>query len=306
MFEISVIICSYNPRRDYLRRVLDALQAQTLPKEEWELLLIDNASKEPLVMGWDLSWHPNARVIREDELGLTPARLRGIKESTGEILVFVDDDNVLASDYLEQVVELGRAWPMLGAWGGQSLPEFEIPPPEWTRRFWGMLALHAFEDDRWSNQGEDAALPRGAGMCVRRFLAVKYAAALATDQHRSQLDRKGSLLVSGGDTDLMFSVCAAGFGTGRIARLRLTHLIPARRLSEDYLAGLCEGMTYSGVWLNALHHKPAPPTRARRFVNWLRALTSGKRERRFRLAAMRGERAAWKALGQTANAIHGK
>jgi hypothetical protein len=48
-----------------LRRVLDALKAQTLPKEQWELLLIDNASKEPLAESWDLSWHPHARHIRE-------------------------------------------------------------------------------------------------------------------------------------------------------------------------------------------------------------------------------------------------
>ena len=45
MISISAIICTHNPRPDYLRRVLDALKAQTLPKEQWELLLIDNASK---------------------------------------------------------------------------------------------------------------------------------------------------------------------------------------------------------------------------------------------------------------------
>ena len=72
---ISVVICSHNPREDYLRRVLAALKAQTLPKEQWELLLIDNASKEPLAGRW-VFWHPYARIIRENQLGLTPARLR--------------------------------------------------------------------------------------------------------------------------------------------------------------------------------------------------------------------------------------
>ena len=95
---IAVIICTHNPRPDYLTRVLDALKAQTLPKEEWELLLVDNASTERLAETWELSWHPRARQIREDELGLTPARLRGIRESGGDCLVFVDDDNVLTTD----------------------------------------------------------------------------------------------------------------------------------------------------------------------------------------------------------------
>src|SRR5271154_1339560 len=98
--EVSVIICTHNPRLHYLRRTLDALAEQTLPKDRWELLLIDNMSREPVSSAWDLSWHPNARHVREEALGLTNARLRGIRESKGEYLVFIDDDNVAAADYL--------------------------------------------------------------------------------------------------------------------------------------------------------------------------------------------------------------
>src|SRR6266487_2314818 len=98
---ISVIICTHNPRPDYLLRVLDALKAQTLPTEQFELLLIDNASTEPLASTWDLSWHPCSRIIRENDVGLTSARLRGIRESLASMLIFVDDDNVLAKDYLK-------------------------------------------------------------------------------------------------------------------------------------------------------------------------------------------------------------
>ena len=55
MQPISVIICSLNPRSDYLRRVLDSLQGQTLPASKWELLLVDNGSDYPLADSWDLS-----------------------------------------------------------------------------------------------------------------------------------------------------------------------------------------------------------------------------------------------------------
>src|SRR5216684_3043522 len=40
MPSVSVIVCTHNPRSDYLRRVLDALQAQTVPMENWELLIV--------------------------------------------------------------------------------------------------------------------------------------------------------------------------------------------------------------------------------------------------------------------------
>ena len=39
----------------------------------------------------------------------------------------------------------------LGAWSGQCLPEFEAPPPEWTRRYWGTLCIREFDKDVWSN-----------------------------------------------------------------------------------------------------------------------------------------------------------
>src|SRR5438552_17857688 len=137
MLAISVIICTHNPRPDYLHRVLKALREQTLPKDQWELLVIDNASERVIAKDWDVSWHPLARHVREDELGLTPARLRGIAEANGEILVFVDDDNVLAQDYLEKVLQVGREYPFLGAWGGAIKGEFEVEPEPWLQPLLG-------------------------------------------------------------------------------------------------------------------------------------------------------------------------
>jgi len=134
VLQASVIICTHNPRPHYLRRVLGALRAQTLPLDQWELLLIDNASERPLTAtDWGLSWHPRARHVREEDLGLAPARLRGIREAAAEMLVFVDDDNLLAPDYLEQALRIKREWPMLGVWGsGVTIPEFEAQPAdEW-------------------------------------------------------------------------------------------------------------------------------------------------------------------------------
>jgi glycosyltransferase involved in cell wall biosynthesis len=79
--QLSVIIYCHNPRIDYLLRVLKALSEQTLLKERWELLLIDNASDQRIAESCTLSWHPNARHVREENLGLTSARLRGIGRS---------------------------------------------------------------------------------------------------------------------------------------------------------------------------------------------------------------------------------
>ena len=254
---VSVIICTHNPRGDYLRRVLDALKTQTLPREQWELLLMDNASAEKLGDIWDLSWHPRGRTIREDEIGLTSARLRGIKESTGELLVFVDDDNVLATDYLANGVRLAAQWPMLGAFGASITGEFEVPPPDWVMPYLECLAIRELDRDYWCNLGGlSPALPCGAGLCVRRQIANDYLQKTGTSAFRKMLGRSGVNLGAGEDSDLAECAVDAGLGTGRFTALKLLHLIPKRRLTEDYIVRLYAGLAASQEMLSFLRPKP--------------------------------------------------
>ncbi|NES18028.1 MAG: glycosyltransferase family 2 protein [Symploca sp. SIO3E6] len=268
-FTISVITCTHNPRGDYLDKVLAALKSQTLPLEQWEFLLIDNASERSLASEIDLSWHPQARHVREDKLGLTPARLRGIEEAKADVLVFVDDDNVLDSDYLEVTLKISKEWPKIGAWGGQIRGEFETAPPDWAKPYLYQLCIRAFEEDKWSNiLHQHETTPCGAGICVRQIVGKKYAELVNNDPIRIALDRKGKLLTSSGDTDLAFTACDLGLGTGQFTSLKLTHLIPTNRLKIEYLIRLHEGLAYSSTMLNYLRGKMPQHT------SWLRVKLS--------------------------------
>ena len=255
----SVIICTHNPKLDYLKRVLQALQNQTLSKDQWELLLIDNASDTVLAEEVDLQWHHKARHIREEQLGLTQARLRGIKESIGEILIFVDDDNILEADFLEVNVNISQEWPMLGVWGGQIVPEFEQAPADWAKPYLILLAVREFDRDKWSNSTiPNESVPCGAGICVRKFVAEKYAEQTLKDEKRAELGRKGKLLTSGEDTDLALTACDLGLGTGQFRSLKLTHIISANRLQENYLLRLVKVFFYSQTLMMALRKQPLP------------------------------------------------
>jgi glycosyltransferase involved in cell wall biosynthesis len=289
---ISVIICTHNPRAEYLNRVLQALSDQSLTKDVWELLLIDNASEKVLSQEVDISWHPQSRYIREDTLGLTPARLRGIQESVAEILVFVDDDNVLDPDYLESVLPIGKDYPLIGAWGGQIRPEFEEQPPEWTREHWEMLAIEEFDRDRWSNVRSAGTHPCGAGLCVRKVVAERYARLLHDNPLRLKLDRKGKSLVSCGDIDLAYTACDMNLGMGRFTKLKLIHLIPPNRLQEDYLLKIVEQISYSYIILNAFRDEMPVPKRTSVISKLLDLYSSWKFSRRdwlFIQARRRGE-----------------
>lgn len=254
----SVIICTHNPRADYFARVLDALRQQTLRQERWELLVIDNASSSRLSDRYLLGWHRNSRHIREDELGLTRARMRGIGESAGELLIFVDDDNVIAVDYLETALELMDKHDELGVIGGAIVPEFEVEPPEHLRPYLGSLALRDVSKPRWSNVPTcQQAEPCGAGLCVRRAVALDYAKHCSMSQTHLP-DRTGRTLISGGDTEICMVACALGLGMGVFPELKVTHLIPQDRLKEQYLLNIAEGINTSVYLVDWKWHRKCP------------------------------------------------
>ena len=287
-----------------MRRVLDALKGQTLPAKGWELLLIDNASTDPLAGRFDLSWHPNARHAREEKVGLTPARLHGIAESKGDLLVFVDDDNILRADYLQACLNISTDYPQLGAWGGSCIPEYEVEPPAELRPWLAGLLIEKVGKPVWDKIPRGGpALPPGAGMAVRRKVALNYREQVLRDPVRLALGRTGKELAAGEDSDMALCSLAFDLGTGRFPELELTHLIPARRLTMGYLEGIHEGFGYCGVVLEAIHDKDArQPGQAKnalkRFLLPIKLLADGKtlEERRLKLAEERGKRAARRDL----------
>jgi glycosyltransferase involved in cell wall biosynthesis len=203
-------------------------------------LLVDNASGRPLAKTVDISWHSRGRHIRENELGLTAARLHGIQESSSELLVFVDDDNLLAPDFLVQATAISARRPDLGAFGAGILePEFEVQPPVKLRPFLGMLALRRERSALWScNTIDTRCRPWGAGLCATRCVANFYRQLIPDLGITAVLDRRGKQLFSGGD-DLFSRVAAEfGLGFGVFPELCVTHLISGGRLNPHYLVRL--------------------------------------------------------------------
>ena len=254
--KISLIICTHNPNLDYITKVINSLKSQNFPIENWELILIDNASTNNVIDKADFSWHPNSRVVREEKLGLTSARLKGIDEANSELLIFVDDDNVLYKDYLGTALNISKNYPYLGAWGGQIIPEFELKPPEWTQPYRRALAIHEFKEDKWSNLvNQYETTPCGAGLCIRRNICLKYVDLLKNDSLRSLMGRRGNNLTSYEDSDMAFTACDMGYGIGLFVNLKLKHLIPKERLREEYIINLLESSAYSGIIVESFRGK---------------------------------------------------
>jgi glycosyltransferase involved in cell wall biosynthesis len=304
MLDASVVICAHNPRADYFARVLDGLRNQTLPLDKWELLIVDNGSRLPLPSSWDISWHPNARHLFESELGLSFARHRGIQEASAGLIIFVDDDNVLDETYVAEATKIKQEWPSLGAWGAGSIRgDFEVEPAE-SFRSW--LPVRELTAPRWSNlagsrlfgDSPEDAIPWGAGLCVRKEVAIAYRQ--FCDQSSIQITgRKGASLIAGEDTEICFVCCGHGLGVGVFPELKLTHLIPRHRVSEDYIVRFAEGTCLSNF---LLHYKwehiiPQSPFRIKTMLTVLKSILLYRGvDRKVRLAWVRALAKAYRII----------
>jgi glycosyltransferase involved in cell wall biosynthesis len=291
-----VVICSRNPRPDYLRRVLDALCRQTLPTSAWELVVVDNGSAASLTQEVDLRWHPLGRHVREDRVGLINARLRGLSEARGEWVVFVDDDNVLAEDYLERAAALAARNPGLGALGAGRLEgEFEAPPPIWLGSRLHMIGVRSVEAPISAHDpATHANLPFGAGLIVSRPVATAYSALVTKLGVLDVVGRSGDRLYSGDDDLFAWAAAELGLGFGIFPDLRLTHLIRADRLKPSHLIRLLHDHAFSHSVLRHLLSGAAP--RRAGLLGYARlaghALRHGSFSMRCRWAELRGERSA--------------
>jgi len=228
------------------------LKQQTLPFKDWELIIIDNASSSAVKDNFDISWHPNGRTVLEEKLGLTNARLRGIIEARGELLVFVDDDNILNNDFLEITIRIANEHPFIGTFGGNLIGEFEIDPPIWFNKYLNYLAIRKVDRTIWTNNYDKNITPAGAGLIIRDKIAFKYLENAQLNPKRRELGRKGNSLISCEDIDLSFTAIDMGYGIGIFKELILRHLIPKERLQLNYILKLYEANIISTYLLDDL------------------------------------------------------
>src|SRR3972149_142120 len=138
--KISVVVCTYNRCED-LRRALQSLILQDFPATDYEILVVDNNSidKTKDVVGNFLKISSsNVKYVFETAQGLSHARNRGIKEAKGEIISFIDDDVIVAKDWL---TETKKAFDIYKAAyiSGRVLIKDKIEKPDWWDEQYNMI-----------------------------------------------------------------------------------------------------------------------------------------------------------------------
>ena len=104
--KLSIIVPIYKVEQ-YLRRCIDSLLNQDLPREAYEIILVDDGSPDncPAICEEYARAHDNVKVVHRENGGLSAARNSGIEVALGQYVQFVDSDDYLEPNVLKTLVE---------------------------------------------------------------------------------------------------------------------------------------------------------------------------------------------------------
>lgn len=129
--EISVVICTRNRCR-LLQKTLESICQQTLSKEIFEVVVVDNNSEDDTAEILKQFESLPLRYCCEKEIGISFARNRGIQEAKGKYLAFLDDDAEADADWLEAIYQTFlQVDPAPDCIGGRVFLRFEEQEPHW-------------------------------------------------------------------------------------------------------------------------------------------------------------------------------
>ena len=225
---ITVAVITYNRSR-FLRETLAGLVRQSLPPDKWELLVIDNNSRDDTkeVVASFMASVPSPRHVLEKRQGLDHGRNRAIEEARGDILVLVDDDIIVEPSWLEQMTApfFSERAHSIGVVGGEVVPVFPDGIPAWLEGSHRPLGFRADSGPLPPDQA-----PMGANFAFPKWVFTRFG------KFDTQLDRRGGTLFGGGDSEMIRRVRAVGLDAWFVPGAKVLHQIPAARLTLGYAA----------------------------------------------------------------------
>ena len=234
----SVILCTYN-REKYIFQALESIALQDYPHNRYEIVLVNNNSTdstEKLCIEFRKKY-PDIRFnyCIETQQGLSYARNRGIEESQGELLVYVDDDATVFPNYLQAYDDFFVAYPAEFAAGGPIIPHYEIKRPEWISHYTEVLLTAYLYKGEKIIPFKYGRFPGGGNACYRAETFSKFG------NFNVELGRKGNGLIGAEEKDFFARLFSTKEKVWYIPQAGIYHYIPEQKLTEEYFNKL----TYS-------------------------------------------------------------
>ena len=226
--KISAVICTHN-RAEYLRKALNSLVEQTLPEALYEIIVVDNASKDNTKKVIDeFSKVANLRYVKEPKLGLSYARNTGWRSAKGEYVAYLDDDAIASPGWLEKILEVFETIkPQPGCVGGKIEPMWEAPRPSWLSD--AQLGDLAIVD--WSDKPvilNEKQWLAGANMSLPKKILGEI------NGFQVDFGRTGNKLFTGEDILLQRQLMGKGYHCFYHPDVLVRHHIPPSRLTKSW------------------------------------------------------------------------
>lgn len=228
---LTAIICTYN-RAKYIGNLLESIAKNDLEKSKYEIVLVDNNCTDNTreICEAFAKAHKDVqfRYVLEPEQGLSAARNKGIKEAKGDVIVYIDDDALVDTDYLRTYAEWFEAHPETMACGGPIEPLYETKEPSWMTPYTKALLT------AWMNYGDKVReypkgrYPGGGNAAYRKEVFDK------VGLFNTALGRKGGNLMGSEEKDIFDKMHSLGMQVLYLPTPILHHIIPQAKLEPDY------------------------------------------------------------------------
>lgn len=238
---LSIIVCTYN-RAAYIESTLKHLIEQDIDKRLIEILIINNNStdKTEEICLHFMATHPQEPIhyVVEKHQGHSYARNRGIQESKGGLIAFIDDDAFVEKNFSKNIIQFFKEYPQAKVIGGKIIPVYESKKPKWMSTF--LLPLvSALDMGDTIKPFKGRKFPIGANVTFRRDVFDQYG------YFNVALGRKGSGLAGGDEKELVLRLKADQTPIYYVPHVVVQHVIPDKRLSQEYIKGLAIGVGQS-------------------------------------------------------------
>lgn len=236
--QISVVICTYN-RAAYIPDALKSLSDQTLSKDAFEVIIVNNNSTDDTaeVCKNCIAKYTTTNITYTNELnqGASFARNTGAKLAHSPLLCFMDDDAIAETDYLFRITEFFRVHPEAGGLGGRIIPKYIPSEPHWMSHYVSSMVGN-FDYAPTACVFKPGKYPLESNMIVPKVLFDEIGGF-----NTALPGVKGTLRIGGEGKDFFLRLQSKGVSIYYDPKIIVHHVVETAKLTPAYLYRVASG-----------------------------------------------------------------
>ena len=218
--KITIIICTYN-RASLLPETLPPIFNQNISEKEYDVLVVNNNSNDSTneILLSFVSKKSNLSVINEAQQGLSYARNTGYKNATTEWIVYLDDDAIVSSNFVQTAQQIINT-KKYDCFGGIYSPWYKYGKPKWFKDIYASTADYYKKDNNHTIE-----FASGGIMAIKKSVLNKF------DGFPNHMGMIGNTMAYGEETFLQNQMKRHGYHIGIAPEWEIDHIVNRYKLN---------------------------------------------------------------------------